>query len=68
MVSWIRLPSVTHAFDQSQRITFFQDFTVGTEVLTLTAPRSPNTCPPGYYMLFIMSKAEVPSIAKIIHI
>ncbi len=68
MVSWIRLPSVTHAFDQSQRINFFPDFEVGTGVLRLTAPSSPNTCPPGHYMLFVLSNAGVPSIAKVIQI
>ena len=66
-VSWIRLPSVTHAFDQSQRINFL-DFTAGTGTLSVTAPERPNLCPPGHYMLFILSKEGVPSIARIIQI
>jgi galactose oxidase len=66
-VSWIRLPSATHAFDQSQRINFL-DFTPGTQTLRVTAPDRPNICPPGHYMLFILSKAGVPSIARIIQI
>lgn len=66
-VSWIRLPSVTHAFDQSQRINFL-DFTAGTGALSVTAPDRPNICPPGHYMLFILSKEGVPSIARIIQI
>src|SRR5262249_43016301 len=45
-VSWIRLPSVTHAFDQSQRINFLQ-FQVDAGRLKVTAPNSPNLCPPG---------------------
>jgi galactose oxidase len=66
-VSWIRLPSVTHSFDENQRINFLQ-FQTGTGKLTLTAPNSPNLCPPGHYMLFIVSKAGVPSLAKVIQI
>jgi galactose oxidase len=67
MVSWIRLPSVTHSFDANQRINFLQ-FRAGAGKLTLTAPNSSILCPPGHYMLFILSKAGVPSIAKIIQI
>jgi hypothetical protein len=66
-VSWIRLPSATHAFDQSQRINFLK-FTAGTGALRVTAPDRPGICPPGHYMLFILSKAGVPSIARIIQI
>ena len=66
-VSWIRLPSVTHAFDQSQRINFLQ-FQVDAGRLSVTAPNSPNVCPPGHYMLFILSQDGVPSIARIMQI
>jgi hypothetical protein len=66
-VSWIRLPSVTHSFDENQRINFLQ-FQAGAGKLTVTAPDSPNLCPPGHYMLFILSKAGVPSVAKMIQI
>jgi galactose oxidase len=66
-VSWVRLPSVTHAFDQSQRINFLQ-FQVDAGTLTVTAPHSPNICPPGHYMLFILNQVGVPSVAKIIQI
>jgi galactose oxidase len=54
-----------HAFDQSQRINFL-DFTAGTGVLRVAAPDRPNICPPGHYMLFILSRDGVPSVAKII--
>ena len=66
-VSWIRLPSVTHSFDESQRINFLQ-FQADAGRLTVTAPNSPNVCPPGHYMLFILSKDGVPSIARIMQI
>jgi hypothetical protein len=66
-VSWIRLPSVTHAFDQSQRINFLQ-FQAQVGKLVVTAPSTPNVCPPGPYMLFILNKNGVPSVAKILQI
>lgn len=66
-VSWVRLPSVTHAFDQNQRINFLQ-FTAGDEELALTAPASANLCPPGHYMLFLVSREGVPSVAHIIQV
>ncbi len=64
-VTWIRLPSVTHSFDQSQRINVLL-FVAGSGALTVTAPNSANVCPPGHYMMFILNKAGVPSIARII--
>lgn len=66
-VSWVRLPSVTHAFDQNQRINFLP-FEAGAGGLTVTAPASANVCPPGHYMLFILSNAGVPSVANIVQI
>ncbi len=66
-VSLIRLPSVTHAFDQNQRFLSL-DFTPGSGSLTVSAPVSANLAPPGHYMLFIVNTDGVPSIAKIIAI
>jgi hypothetical protein len=66
-VSWIRLPSVTHSFDQNQRINFLE-FTARATVLSMKAPATANLCPPGHYMLFVLSKAGVPSVAKIVQI
>ncbi|MBV8455328.1 MAG: DUF1939 domain-containing protein, partial [Acetobacteraceae bacterium] len=67
LVSWIRLPSVTHAMDYNQRINF-PVFRATPSGLTVTAPEDANICPPGHYMLFLLNKARVPSIAKILHI
>jgi hypothetical protein len=66
-VSWIRLPSVTHSFDQNQRISFLAS-SIEQQKLTVTAPPNSNVCPPGHYMLFLLNKAKVPSVAKIIKI
>jgi len=67
MVSWIRLPSATHSFDQNQRINFLP-FKVSANAVAVTAPSNANSCPPGHYMLFLLNKQRVPSVAKIIRI
>ena len=46
-VSWIRLPSVTHSFDQNQRINFLRFTSDGPDTLSVTAPDTPQLCPPG---------------------
>ena len=66
-VTWVRLPSVTHSFDQNQRINFLQ-FQVNGNALSVTAPANANFCPPGHYMLFILNQLKVPSVAQIIQI
>jgi hypothetical protein len=66
-VSWIRLASVTHSFDQNQRINFLA-FTRGAGKLTVTAPANANICPPGHYMLFVLNEKNVPSVAHIVQI
>jgi hypothetical protein len=58
---------VTHCFDQNQRINVLP-FVKATGGLNVTAPSSPNACPPGHYMLFILNKQSVPSVASIIGI
>jgi hypothetical protein len=66
-VTWIRLPSVTHALDQGQRINVLE-FRRDDRSLTITAPQQPEICPPGHYMLFVLSTAGVPSFARIVRI
>jgi galactose oxidase len=66
-VSWIRLSAVTHAFNQEQRFIPLS-FTPATGGINVTFPSSANISPPGYYMLFLLNSAGVPSVAKIIKI
>ena len=66
-VSFIRVGSTTHTFDESQRympLTFSQ----ATNGLNVTMPANANIAPPGYYMLFILNSSGVPSVAKIMQI
>jgi galactose oxidase len=66
-VTWIRLGSVTHAFDSNQRFNELS-FTQAAGGLNVTAPANANLAPPGHYMLFILNGNGVPSIARIIRI
>jgi hypothetical protein len=65
-VTWVRLSSVTHAFNHNQRFNRL-DFTAGgTGELLVRAPAWPAHAPPGHYMLFVLNGAGVPSLARIV--
>jgi galactose oxidase len=66
-VNWIRASSVTHSFNTNQRL-LKSTFTAGAAGLSVTAPADPKVCPPGHYLLFLLNKDGVPSVAKIIQI
>src|SRR6195256_2742873 len=57
----------THAFDMEQRLVTM-NFTAGSGVLNVTAPPNGNIAPPGYYMLFILNSAGVPSVAQFVQL
>jgi hypothetical protein len=63
----IRPGSSTHAYDFDQRVvglTFIRE----NGTLTVTAPPNPGVAPPGYYMLFLLNSAGVPSIARFVQL
>lgn len=64
---WIRLGSVTHAFDMSQRANTLSFIRTATGV-EITAPASPNLAPPGYYMLFVLNRNGVPSAGSFVRV
>jgi hypothetical protein len=66
-VTWVRLSSVTHAFNMNQRINRLA-FAPAPGGLTVTAPPDANLAPPGHYMLFLLNSNGVPSVAKIIQL
>ncbi|HSY50693.1 MAG TPA: galactose oxidase-like domain-containing protein [Thermoanaerobaculia bacterium] len=66
-VSFVRPGAVTHAFDESQRFIPVVP-TVSDGKVTVTAPDRDTIAPPGPYMLFILSRAGVPSVAKFVTI
>ena len=64
-VTLVRLPSVTHGFDENQRFVELS-FQQQAGSLTVMAPANANLAPPGDYMLFILNGNGVPSAASII--
>jgi hypothetical protein len=66
-VRWIRLGTVTHAFDAGQRANKL-NFTVNGGNVEVTAPEFPRWAPPGHYLLFILNRNGVPSAGKIIQV
>ena len=63
----VRPGAATHAFDMDQRLVKLS-YTVGSGLLNVTAPPHGNIAPPGYYMLFILNAAGVPSVAKFVQL
>jgi Domain of unknown function (DUF1929)/PKD domain len=59
----VRPGAPTHAFDMEQRLVGLS-YTAGSGVLNVTSPPNGNIAPPGYYMLFILDSAGVPSVAR----
>ena len=66
-VVFIRNGTVTHAFGMDQRMVGMS-FTAGSGSLTVTAPPNGNIAPPGYYMLFLLNSAGVPSVSKFVQV
>ena len=59
----MRPGSVTHSFNMEQRLVELVIEGQAGGQLTLTAPPNANVAQPGYYMLFVLNAAGVPSEA-----
>ncbi|WP_127499544.1 galactose oxidase-like domain-containing protein [Actinoplanes solisilvae] len=66
-VALVGLGDVTHSVDQGQRYVPLKYTTSGT-TLTVTGPPTGGVAPPGYYMLFVIDAAGVPSVAKMVQV
>lgn len=66
-VALVKLGAVTHSNNMDQRYVPLS-FTRGSSTLAATVPASINIVPPGYYMLFIINSAGVPSVAPILRV
>ena len=64
-VTLIHTGSVTHAFDEAQRLVSLS-FSAVSGGVSVTLPASRNTAPPGPYMLFLVNGNGVPSVGQII--
>jgi hypothetical protein len=63
----VRPGAPTHAFDMDQRLVGLS-YSAGLGVLDVTAPPNGNIAPPGYYMLFVLNSAGVPSVATFVQL
>jgi hypothetical protein len=66
-VRWIRLGSVTHAFDTSQRANTLT-FSRGSGNIRVTTPSTAGKAPPGFYLLFILNRNHVPSTGSMVQL
>ncbi len=66
-VAFVRNGSVTHSQNMEQRYMPLS-FTVQNGALQIDAPANANIAPPGYYMLFLIDSAGVPSVAEMVNI
>ena len=66
-VALVGLGDATHGVDQGQRYVPLKFTTSGT-TLTVTGPPTGGVAPPGYYMLFVVDSAGVPSVAKMVQV
>ncbi|HLK02321.1 MAG TPA: galactose oxidase-like domain-containing protein, partial [Streptosporangiaceae bacterium] len=64
-VNLVSLGADTHQADMDQHFVPLS-FTAGSGSLTVQAPASAALAPPGYYMMFIVNKLGVPSVAAIV--
>ena len=65
-VALVRLGAVTHSVNMEQRYVPLRS--PGNGQVSATAPANVNVAPPGYYMLFIVDSAGVPSVAKMVQL
>jgi hypothetical protein len=65
----VKLGSVTHSFDVGQRLAPLAPAGPGAEGrLSLRAPENAHLYPPGYYMLFCLDEAGIPSVARMVRL
>jgi hypothetical protein len=62
----IKFGSVTHAFDNGQRLVELEKTKLGTGQIQFTVPTDKHFSPPGHYMLFYVNAAGTPSHAQIV--
>jgi hypothetical protein len=66
-VVMVRPGTPTHAFDNEQRLVELS-YTVASGALNVTAPPNGNIAPPGYYLLFVLNAAGVPSVGTFVQL
>ena len=67
-VSLIRHCVTTHSYDTNQRLVDAPIASQQGGVVRVKVPDNPNVAPTGWYLLFLVNKAGVPSVAQSIHL
>ena len=62
----IKNSSTTHNNNMDQRCVVMRIFDQVNDVLKLSGPNDGTYAPPGHYMLFILDKKNIPSVAKMV--
>jgi hypothetical protein len=63
-ISLVRPSATTHASNSEQRLIDVPFTVTGADSVELQLPASPNLAPPGWYMVFAVNAAGVPSIGR----
>jgi hypothetical protein len=66
-IAFVRAGSTTHAYDSDQRYVG-ATFTRAGNQLSVKAPPTVEIAPPGYYLLFLIDTAGVPSLGRFVRI
>ena len=64
----VKAGSTTHAFDMDQRLVGLSYVVADSGNLKVTGPPNSNIAPPGYYLLFLLNSAGVPSVASFVQV
>jgi hypothetical protein len=64
----VRLGATTHGFDQDQRFVELGFIATGGGQYVVHGPTNPAEAPPGYYMLFALSRAGQPSVGRYVRV
>jgi hypothetical protein len=67
-IALMRPGSDTHAWDMEQRMVELAFSPGSSSSLVVTGPPNANIAPPGYYMVFLLDTAGVPSVARFIQV
>ena len=67
-ISLIKPMATTHSYDSEQRLVDIEFRRGGVCLLNAHMPANSNLVPPGWYMLFVVNRRGIPSVANWIHV
>lgn len=67
-VAFIKASSTTHCLNPEQRYVGLEFEKKNSDTMSVRVPTNRNVLPPGYYMLFIVNKKDVPCIAPFVKV